>query len=103
MFISTDCTHLENKVLQARSLSRRPMNTSDEAASWDAGHIEHQVPDLSVEDICRNISWICGGVFISVDKRSNPTNIKSRRRLQDGHWVVKVANQVCHIVQDNWL
>lgn len=51
MLIPTSSAHLENEVLQTRSLSCWPVDSTHETSGWDACGVKDEIPNLSIEDI----------------------------------------------------
>jgi len=100
MFVTADLAHLENTILNASSLSSRPMNTSSNGSCRLICRVKDQVSDLSIENIGSSVRGICRQVRVRVDEGNSR---EASSCFQDSHlsWV-GIPNQICHIVLNNW-
>jgi hypothetical protein len=89
--------HQKNTILQTRSLSRRPMNTSRGAARRNSREIKDQIPNLAVEDICSSKLQTIPTILIAIN---DPKSTEIWSRLQ--HWhAIRISDDLGVVVIDD--
>src|SRR5579862_3905390 len=89
--------HLKHNILQARRLSRWPMNSRHILIWRDSRHIQHKIPNLPPKHVYRVPSQSPRLVLITVD---NPKPLHIWRRLKD-RGAVGISDELGVVIIDD--
>lgn len=94
---------MKNYILYTSCLRRRPMDSHDVRGGRDVGHIDHEVPNLSVENIGASIPLGASMlIFVSFDETYGGRWSGECRGSEQRWRAIWVPNELCFVVLAMW-